>query len=110
MRPIFQLLDPGLVRRIVDEALQLLGRPGVKVEEPEAIRILVHGGATADGERVRIPEAMVQGALDSAHAPAGRPSATARASSTSTRGPRVSRCSIRRRSRPASRRPLTSPA
>ena len=68
MRPTFQLLDPALVGRIVDEALQLLDRPGIKVEEPEAIGILTDGGAVADGERVRIPEAMIQGALDSAHA------------------------------------------
>jgi trimethylamine:corrinoid methyltransferase-like protein len=67
MRPTFQLLDPELVRRIVDEGLQLLDRPGIKVEEPEAIGILVDGGATADGERVRIPEAVVQRALDAAH-------------------------------------------
>ena len=67
MRPTFQLLDAELVRRIVDEALQLLDHPGIKVEEPEAIGILVDGGATADGERVRIPETMIQRALDSAH-------------------------------------------
>lgn len=68
MRPTFQLLDPELVRRIVDEALQLLDRPGIKVEEPEAIRILTDGGAVTGGERVRIKEVMVQQALDTAHA------------------------------------------
>jgi trimethylamine--corrinoid protein Co-methyltransferase len=68
MRPAFQLLDPGLVRRIVDEAIQLLDRPGIKVEEPEAIQVLVDGGATAQDDRVRIREAMVQTALDTAHA------------------------------------------
>ncbi len=64
MRPRFELLDPALVDRIVDEALQLLRKPGIKVEEPEAIRVLVAGGATADGERVSIPEVMVRRALD----------------------------------------------
>ena len=64
MRPRFELLDPGLIDRVVDEALQLLQRPGIKVEEPEAIALLVANGASADGERVAIPEAMVRRALD----------------------------------------------
>jgi trimethylamine---corrinoid protein Co-methyltransferase len=64
MRPRFEILDPGLIDRVVDEALQLLRRPGIKVEEPEAIALLVANGATADGERVAIPEAMVRRALD----------------------------------------------
>jgi trimethylamine--corrinoid protein Co-methyltransferase len=68
MRPRFELLDAALVERIVDEALALLTRPGIKVEEPEATGLLVAGGATAEGERVRIPEAMVRTALDSAPA------------------------------------------
>ncbi len=66
MRPRFELLDAALIDRVVDEALQLLARPGIKVEEPEAIALLVAGGATSDGERVSIPEAMVRRALDSA--------------------------------------------
>jgi trimethylamine:corrinoid methyltransferase-like protein len=64
MRPRFELLDPVLVDRVVDEALQLLARPGIKVEEPEAIALLVANGATADGERVSVPEGMVRRALD----------------------------------------------
>ena len=64
MRPTFQLLDQALIDRIVDEALQLLGSPGIKVEEPEAIRILATAGGSVDGERVAIPEAMVRRALD----------------------------------------------
>jgi trimethylamine--corrinoid protein Co-methyltransferase len=64
MRPRFELLDPALIDRVVDESLELLDSPGVKVEEPEAIRILVGAGATADGSRVSIPEAMVRRALD----------------------------------------------
>ena len=64
MRPRFELLEPSLINRVVDEALQLLRRPGIKVEEPEAIALLVANGATADGARVAIPEAMVRRALD----------------------------------------------
>lgn len=79
MRPRFELLDPDLIARVIDEALQLLREPGIKVEEPEAIALLVAGGAAADGERVRIPEPMVRRALDTAPASfdlfdrAGRP-------------------------------------
>ncbi len=36
----------------------------MKVEEPEAVRVLVAGGGTAEGDRVRIPESMVRRALD----------------------------------------------
>jgi trimethylamine--corrinoid protein Co-methyltransferase len=64
MRPRFEILDRELIDRIVDEALALLRSPGIKVEEPEAIRVLVAGGATAEGERVSIPEAMVRRALE----------------------------------------------
>ena len=64
MRPRFELLEPALIDRVVDEALELLVSPGVKVEEPEAIRVLTGAGATADGNRVSIPEAMVRRALD----------------------------------------------
>lgn len=64
MRPRFEILEPALVDRILDEALQLLREPGVRVEEPEAISLLAGAGATADGDRVRIPEAMVRRALD----------------------------------------------
>ncbi len=64
MRPRFELLEPALIDRVVDEALSLLASPGVKVEEPEAIRLLVGAGASADGARVSIPEPMVRRALD----------------------------------------------
>ena len=63
-RPRFELLEPSLIERILEEAFALLRRPGIKVEEPEAIRVLVAGGASADGERVAIPETMVRLALE----------------------------------------------
>ncbi|MEW6224375.1 MAG: trimethylamine methyltransferase family protein [Chloroflexota bacterium] len=64
MRPRFELLDPALIERILDEALQLLRRPGIRVEEPEAVALLTGAGATAAGDRIAIPEAMVRRALD----------------------------------------------
>jgi trimethylamine---corrinoid protein Co-methyltransferase len=64
MRPRFELLEPALIERILDEALALLRDPGIKVEEPEAVALLTGAGATADGDRARIPESMVRRALD----------------------------------------------
>ena len=64
MRPRFELLEPALIDRIVDEALQLLMEPGIKVEEPEAVALLRGAGAVIDGDRARIPEAAVRRALD----------------------------------------------
>lgn len=64
MRPRFELLDPALVDRIIDEALALLRRPGIRVEEPEALALLTGAGAEADGDRVRIGEAMVRRGLE----------------------------------------------
>jgi trimethylamine---corrinoid protein Co-methyltransferase len=64
MRPRFELLDPALVDRVVDEALALLAGPGIKVEEPEAIALFAANGASADGLRVKLSEAMVRRALD----------------------------------------------
>ena len=64
MRPRFELLEPALIDRVVDEALALLASPGIKVEEPEAIRLLVGAGASAEGNRVSIPDALVHRALD----------------------------------------------
>ena len=99
MRPRFELLDPALIDRVVDEALQLLRRPGIKVEEPEAVALLVANGATADGERVAHPGG--DGPAGAGHRPrarsacttgrATRPRATGRASSTSTPGRPASR-------------------
>ena len=43
--------------------LEILERTGVDVHDEEARRILVGGGATADGLRIRIPEVMVERAL-----------------------------------------------
>ena len=66
MRPRFEILDPALIERVREEAFALLADPGVKVEEAEAIRMLVAAGGTADGDRVRITESMVHKALDTA--------------------------------------------
>jgi len=66
MQPILELLEPGLVQRILDEAFQLLQEPGVRVQSPEGLQLLQAAGASADAgsEVVRIPEAVVRHALE----------------------------------------------
>jgi trimethylamine--corrinoid protein Co-methyltransferase len=66
MQPKLDLLSPDLVQRILDEALQLLLSPGVKVQAPEARRLLAQAGAAVDetAEVARIPESIVRAALE----------------------------------------------
>lgn len=64
MRPRLELLSPDLVDRVLGEAFELLLKPGLKVQSAEAIELLVRAGATAEGEIVRIPEAVVRRALE----------------------------------------------
>jgi trimethylamine--corrinoid protein Co-methyltransferase len=64
MRPRLELLSPDLVDRVLGEAFELLLKPGLKVQSSEAIELLLGAGATAEGEIVRIPEAVVRRALE----------------------------------------------
>ncbi len=65
MRPL-RLLDDGLVGRVLDEALALLTRPGVRVQSAEAVELLASAGGTVDDDRVHIPEALVRSCLATA--------------------------------------------
>jgi trimethylamine--corrinoid protein Co-methyltransferase len=82
MQPKLELLDAGLVRRILDEAHQLLSEPGIKVQSPEARDLLATAGAKIDEEIVRISDEMVAEALEtvprmfSLHDRAGSPTVT----------------------------------
>ena len=63
MRPRLAFLDADLVGRVLDEAFALLVTPGIRVQSAEAIDLLASSGATVNGERVRIPEALVRSCL-----------------------------------------------
>jgi trimethylamine--corrinoid protein Co-methyltransferase len=63
LRPTLRLLSPDLVGRILDEAYHLLLDPGIRVQEAEARDLLAQAGARVDGEIVRLPTAIVEGAL-----------------------------------------------
>jgi trimethylamine--corrinoid protein Co-methyltransferase len=66
MQPKLSLLDQALVSRIIEEACQLLLKPGIKVQNAEARQLLAEAGAQVDDETmiVRIPEQIVHKALE----------------------------------------------
>jgi trimethylamine--corrinoid protein Co-methyltransferase len=61
----YSRLGPGECEMIHRASLEILGRVGVDVHDEKARSILVDGGASANGLRVRIPEYMVTRALSS---------------------------------------------
>lgn len=65
MQPKIELLTPDLVTRILDEAFQLMLKPGIKVQSSEARELLSGAGADVDEDTqvVRIPEIIVRNAL-----------------------------------------------
>ena len=67
MQPKLELLPNELVPRILDEAYQLLIKPGVKVQSPEAIKLLAEAGAHIDetDEIAKIPRQIAEKALAS---------------------------------------------
>ena len=67
MQPKLTLLTDDIIERILDEAYQLLLKPGVKVNNDEARELLATAGAQVDSETnvVHIPEQIVRKALES---------------------------------------------
>ncbi|MDQ2691831.1 MAG: trimethylamine methyltransferase family protein [Chloroflexota bacterium] len=67
MQPKLTLLTDELIERILDEAYQLLLKPGIKVQNAEARQLLVEAGAQVNEETqvVRIPAQIVKKALES---------------------------------------------
>ena len=65
MRPSLQVLEPSLPGRIVDEALAVLERTGVHIEDEHALARLAKVGLVADPatSRVLFPRALVEKAL-----------------------------------------------
>lgn len=68
MQPKLSLLTDDLIQRILDEAYQLLLKPGVKVNNEEARDLLATAGAQVDFETnvVKIPQQIVRKALETA--------------------------------------------
>jgi len=66
MRRNLELLDDELVRRILDEAMDLIATTGVRVLAPEAMALLASAGARVEGDVARIPAPLAERALASA--------------------------------------------
>jgi trimethylamine--corrinoid protein Co-methyltransferase len=68
MQPNITLLSDELVKRILDEAFQLLIYPGIKLQSPAARQLLESAGAKIDHENeiAHIPEKLVYQALETA--------------------------------------------
>jgi trimethylamine--corrinoid protein Co-methyltransferase len=66
VQPKLSLLTDELVQRILDEAFQLMQKPGIKVQNAEARGLLASAGAQVDEETfvARIPEQIVRKALE----------------------------------------------
>ncbi len=66
MQPNITLLSDELVKQILDEAFQLLIKPGIKVQSPMAMHLLEAAGARVDkdAEVAHIPEKVVYQALE----------------------------------------------
>jgi len=60
-RPTLELLSQGLLERIVAEAMEVLGKVGVLVDDEEALAVLSDGGARVDkkSRRAIIPDDLV---------------------------------------------------
>ena len=67
LRPKLLTLAPGIVDQIIDEAIALLGKPGVRVHNQEALVLLADAGAhvTLDTQIAYITEELVEAALQS---------------------------------------------
>jgi trimethylamine--corrinoid protein Co-methyltransferase len=68
MRPTLSVVEPGLVQRVIDEALAVLERVGVHVDDERALARLAGLGLPADpaSGRLRLPRESVERALASA--------------------------------------------
>jgi trimethylamine---corrinoid protein Co-methyltransferase len=66
MKPTLHLLANDECQAIAAAAFELLARMGVKLTEPEARQRLQQSGARLEGERVFIPDGLIQRALQTA--------------------------------------------
>ncbi len=66
MQPKIELLSQELIDRILDEAFQLMMKPGIKIQYAEARELLASAGCEVDldNEVVRIPEEVGRKALE----------------------------------------------
>lgn len=67
VRPKLEVLTPDQIGKVHRDALQILSGTGIAVDDPGArARLEKAVGATSEDGRVRIPESLVQWAIDAA--------------------------------------------
>jgi trimethylamine--corrinoid protein Co-methyltransferase len=62
----YKPLTDGQIRQIHEASLAVLKQTGVQVEEPEALRLFKEAGADVADDRVRLPQSLVEDAVDKA--------------------------------------------
>ncbi|RLC98744.1 MAG: trimethylamine methyltransferase [Chloroflexi bacterium] len=62
----YKPLTDEQVKQIHEASLAVLARTGVQVEEPEALRLFTEAGANVEGNRVRLPQSLIEDAVDKA--------------------------------------------
>lgn len=65
-RPKLDMLSESFIDQIVSEALDVLGKTGVRVENDEALRLLAEAGCECKGQTVSFKENLVQECLKTA--------------------------------------------
>ena len=66
MQPSLQILEPALVERILEEALELISEHGVTIGLAEAADLLAANGARVENGMAHLPESLARRALESA--------------------------------------------
>ena len=64
MQPKIELLSQDLIQRILDEAFELMMKPGIKVSNEETRKMLAEAGAKVSEDIVQIPEKVARKALE----------------------------------------------
>jgi trimethylamine--corrinoid protein Co-methyltransferase len=62
-RPKLDILSEPFIRRIVSEAMDVLGKTGVRIENDEALRLLAEAGCENKGQMVSFKEILVEESL-----------------------------------------------
>ena len=61
--PKLALLNDVLLHRVLDEAFELLERPGIRVQSPAAVELLAGAGATVNDGVAHLSHRLIEGAL-----------------------------------------------
>jgi trimethylamine--corrinoid protein Co-methyltransferase len=67
MKPILKVLPEDQLQKVIEEAIEILNSPGIKVGSPEAIDLLYSSGAQVDQAKgvVKLPEKLILKCLES---------------------------------------------